>query len=814
MRRLRSEVEGEHTLGELDLIAATPAALDALASEPEIRPKHAAFALQMLAHLLVHDEGPVRDALEAADVATRMDAFARRWNDPEHGWATTYAVGADLMQHGRLEDADRVFAAGIDAYATPTTNTPLVHLQRASIRRVDGRWPEARACLDEALAAIESLRIPADSADGLSLRASYFGFLGQLERARGLPDRAAAAFDAERDLAQRLAGEPWNDVFQLGNATQHRLDLHLQIERYEKVLADAAPVLALDIGPGARAYIELQVAKALAALEARDPERERAARGALEGVLDSGGLGELESCHAEMELAQIAIAEGRFDDARARLRSSGERLAQLDDGPELVFEIAAQRALEARLARRSHAPGDELKERLDALLAAYDAMLRTWAAQPLTPGGIGFLNIAWRREVVGEVIALSLLVPEHGPEAAVRAILLAQANGTLSRRVGATAPTLTELRETLLSGGGGLLLYHQTDEATHLLAVDAAAVVSSVLPPTYEIDRRNADLHDLVHRDPGHSSGVSDERRREDLAEVDAYAAYLRDALLPPKVLARIGRWSHVIVSDGSDVGHLPWPCLPLADGRALGLSKPLSEMPSVPFGMVLARREHARDVPFDLLLFAMPPPGPQALAIEPRLAPLPIDDATLRRLRGALPPERVRTWPGARATRTALGVAPLERAAILHLFCHGVFDDERERPAALVLAADGDASGLVDCDAVEGLVGRVPPLVILSACGAARAHDRVGEDGVTNLGGAFQYAGANTVVLASASLEYAATVALMESFTDELARGSDVGHAMLAARRAVAAEQPHPYYHSLMRVVGIGTSRPLGERR
>ncbi|MCI0634546.1 MAG: CHAT domain-containing protein, partial [Actinobacteria bacterium] len=93
---------------------------------------------------------------------------------------------------------------------------------------------------------------------------------------------------------------------------------------------------------------------------------------------------------------------------------------------------------------------------------------------------------------------------------------------------------------------------------------------------------------------------------------------------------------------------------------------------------------------------------------------------------------------------------------------------------------------------------------------GAARGHRRVGEDGGTHLGGAFLYAGADAVVLASASVEVAATAALVEVLHRELAAGKDVAHALHAARRAVAEKEPHPYYHSLLRVVGLGACRPV----
>jgi len=183
----------------------------------------------------------------------------------------------------------------------------------------------------------------------------------------------------------------------------------------------------------------------------------------------------------------------------------------------------------------------------------------------------------------------------------------------------------------------------------------------------------------------------------------------------------------------------------------------------------------------------------------------LPFSAADREQLTRPYPPGDVRTFIGTEATRARLESEELCRSSVLQLFVHGVADPGRERPAGLVLAPAPGDDGLLWCEDLARL--HLPPLVVLSACGAARGPVRRGEDGLTNLGGAALSAGARCVILARGDLEVAATLKMMAVFHVRLRAGDSPAEALRLARKALAADPQwsHPFYHALLQVVGLG---------
>jgi CHAT domain-containing protein len=162
-------------------------------------------------------------------------------------------------------------------------------------------------------------------------------------------------------------------------------------------------------------------------------------------------------------------------------------------------------------------------------------------------------------------------------------------------------------------------------------------------------------------------------------------------------------------------------------------------------------------------------------------------------------------------AAPASLVSAAAEGAAILHVVCHGVYDDSRERGALLALAPAPGDDGLVDCEEVEVMPGTAR-LVILSACGAARGPRRVGDDALTHLGGAFLEAGARAVVVSARPVELRATTRLMVAFHRALARGAPTAAALRDARRELASDaDPLDAFHlAQFEVLGLGSAPVL----
>jgi hypothetical protein len=171
-------------------------------------------------------------------------------------------------------------------------------------------------------------------------------------------------------------------------------------------------------------------------------------------------------------------------------------------------------------------------------------------------------------------------------------------------------------------------------------------------------------------------------------------------------------------------------------------------------------------------------------------------------------------------ATEERLAAMSLEGVRVLVLFAHGATrrvdrtvedgteDSENliERPATLVLSPSDGHDGLLGPDEVEQIAW--PGLVVLSACGAAVGPARYGDDGIQHLGGVFIRGGAKVVLLTRADLEVASTAALTAAFLENLVQRSLApARALQEARRSVAATAnwEHPFYHSMLQVVGDG---------
>jgi hypothetical protein len=287
--------------------------------------------------------------------------------------------------------------------------------------------------------------------------------------------------------------------------------------------------------------------------------------------------------------------------------------------------------------------------------------------------------------------------------------------------------------------------------------------------------------------------------------------------LLPDDVRALLETWTDLTIVGAEFLGFLPFESLPFRGSR-LGLELAVSYLPSLPVGVALAARPLPAAFERDLLLLGAARPAPAVLARWPDLVPLPFTDADLAALaapyRSVVPggrdaSGRVEVLGDGRATPSRLASLTPDSSRILHVVAHGVYASDRERPAGLALApAPGGGDGLVFGEAVEA--ASAPPLVVLSSCGAARGPGRLGDDGVSHLGGAFLRAGARAVVLSRADVDLDSSLALGAAFHEAVAQGASPARALLFARRRVAedTERADPFFHSLVHVVGLGHER------
>ena len=152
----------------------------------------------------------------------------------------------------------------------------------------------------------------------------------------------------------------------------------------------------------------------------------------------------------------------------------------------------------------------------------------------------------------------------------------------------------------------------------------------------------------------------------------------------------------------------------------------------------------------------------------------------------------------GPSATKDTVLKTDLAAYRILHFATHAAALGEpgRVNEPFLVLNQVGNPpgdNGLLTMSEIMDLKLN-SDLVVLSACDTG-AGDILEGDGVASLASAFQFAGAESVVLSLWELPSAATLPFMRAFYQELKQGRSKAEAFAAGREAMRHEYPDPYY-------------------
>jgi CHAT domain-containing protein len=553
----------------------------------------------------------------------------------------------------------------------------------------------------------------------------------------------------------------------------YEADLNLTAERNDIVVRRIDELITGPMADHAMpATILLQLALAHDGLELADPSRPSRAGEMFVRLAKDESLPRHLRIYTNLRLAIRHLTAGRPEDA-ATVLVEIDRLLLADDNTEaaapLWREAGMLRLVRSRIARALGAGEQEMATHLEEVGAAYDNLLEIWAGTPLLPGGLGFLQWGDRQELLSELLTLRAAYDPRGARAGLDDLLAGEAHGSLARRLRLPIPTFEEISAALVDDGG-IVAYVPSARGGHI----------------FTIDRDRVELWDLTIK------SVLDRMARDASAAafaVDAESTRrLVEHLLPDPIVERVRAWSHVYVVGLSELPELPFESLPLGaqpGAPILGRTLPIARLPSISVGVWLARdaAETAPARPDDLALWVVPEPSLAVLARWPDLQRIPFGDDERARLQSAFGPSDGAPFLR-HPSRSTLTEGSARDARVLNLWCHGAWDEASERPASLVLAPDGDDDdGLVGCGAVEVPARDYPPLVVLSACGAALGPRRPGDDGVEHLGGAFLMGGARTVLLASGELGYRAALGFTESFYDHLASGRSPAEAMRRAR-------------------------------
>jgi hypothetical protein len=724
---------------------------------------------------------------DASSVAVATQRLAR--------WRTER--GEDDRAREVLEEALRRLPA--DAGVAPYLMHQLVDVERRA-----QRFGTALAWVERAEAGLGV------GSDDVPLAGALTVARGQIHLEMGRIERAAPSIERGTAELEALRARGVLDPAALTDAWIARANLRLATSRLdtlvrevEHVLANEAELLAPLPAAGAALLVRLGTARADLALH--EPAEAAPASEALRTALALKGASSQDKLSAEGRLAQLALEHGDTASARRWLDAARTRLGSPGRFP--TIERAFVLALEARWTRI--AGSTAAREAAAALLAsALDTLFAEWRGAEPSPGGVGHLHFLRASFVVAEGIALALARDpgEAGATAALELVMRAQEASSLFRALvapGSAHPTFAEARAALVPPGGGLLVYFPSQLEGFVFAVGPRRIVHAPLPDKRLLRADVEALQRAVYRPPS----ILDEAEREERAAVIARtSARLAPALFPGQIQDELADWSAVTVVGVELLQDVPLETLPLSSGEPFGRAKAVSHLPSLPLGVALGERAARRAARPELDLGFVTGVRPSEIAVArfPELGAVELGEAALAGLVGPFADDRTARLSGADATRGALA-ALSPRVVLLHVFTHGVWDAERDRPAGLVLAAEArEDSGLLFSEDVEDFLA--PPLVVLTACGGAAEPRRRGDAAAAGLTGAFLSAGSNAVVAAVSDVTRDASAALGAALHHELCAGRSPAEALRRARAVVAAEGfDDPAYTDLMRVVGLG---------
>jgi hypothetical protein len=390
-------------------------------------------------------------------------------------------------------------------------------------------------------------------------------------------------------------------------------------------------------------------------------------------------------------------------------------------------------------------------------------------------------------------------------DAALSVLLRAQRAGSTTRASKIGEVDLAAVKDALCRDGAGIAVILPGIGSSDLFLIDGANVLHW---PCAERDVLHTDVQALLRpiRSP-----YSEEDAAANEVDIARAAHALTEHLLPEGARARLSTWTGVYVVGAELIRNLPFDSLFLDGEREIGLVKPIAYLSSLPSGVWLARRADARDAErsrsatSSAVLVLSPNPGQHVdpSGPLPSLDLSPDDEETLC---GPFRPAPAHVFRGPAAVPACLSSSFVPLADVLVILAHGHHDLRHgERPSGIALSADEHSDGILWIEDVERLA--VPPLVLLYTCKSALGPVRMGDDAATHLGGAFQVAGADAVLVNQGDTQLSTALAVGHVLHEACANGESPAEGLRRARVAEAKDWTSraDLLRSRVRIVGLG---------
>ncbi|MCU0616547.1 MAG: CHAT domain-containing protein [Gemmatimonadaceae bacterium] len=722
----------------------------------------------------------------AAEEARTLVAKALAAGNPRAATACLSAVGQDFERRTLPDSALAVFAevADIQRRTGNLAGLAVTRQWQGYVFQSRGRYGEARAALEEAVALGERTRAHAATAWAALNFAQIALTLGDMTTAGRYARTARTRFAELGDRWGQMSARAYEGEVALltGDAAAARASF----EEVARLAPDVQPSMSVH-ALGRLAFASLLDGDAVGALSELDSAARLARR------LDMPAWLLEEDVYGR---ARVALQQRDFDTAIALLRRLLQTLPADQRG--------ARADVYARLAEAAVGKGDvpAAERELRAAASVVDSLRADPSRSAFRRAVLNARHLDWDRDLGFATVVAGLVEAGRIASAFTFAeqrrarVLLEQ---LLRRRATTDAPqsvpyplvTVDSIARTRVPAGTALLSFVVGSGAepttVFVLTGDSLRAVRAA-----SIDAHSPELERF--RGLVAAGDVPRELSRR------LGAAFLHAALreLPP------GVEQLVIVPDGQ-LHHLPFDVLSDAEGRLLVERFAISRVPSA--RVVGTRwRTVPRPARGHVIAFGDPTGVRLRGAVGDSIPPaLPAAAREAERVARYAPASMAFT--GLQARESTLRRLRFDTVSVLHFATHADVDNASFLQSALLLAPGDGEDGALRGDELS-MMHLPVPLVVLSACNSGAGAVLSGE-GLQGLVAPFLEAGASSVVASLWSIEDVAAADMIERMYAALASGQSVGDALWQAKRAAMTAGVSPAVWAAFTVTGDARVRP-----
>ncbi len=653
---------------------------------------------------------------------------------------------------------------------------PHVEAWRAKVRVLLGDYAGALEAVESADRALdEGVEVRKHKISDRGCRARLAGIAGEAELFQGRLTDSGRRFTTERELVEALVEEAAADPRASSLPSEFSMYIHqvthaVTVDNYDRaehwIDRGLGHTELIGAYPRLRPYFLLHRGLCESTRLSYNPGLDLDPVSTFDRVLADASAQLSDKQEADTFRAFELLRRGELEQARDSIRAYRRRQAGAGSAVPTrldveVFVLALETLLDVE-------QGLKASEDLSRLEDAIGELRAQWKP------GTGGLTFSRTRAAIGIWMELVMRTEPGvaGRRKVFEAMLEIESGGTLAKELGVGPTTLEDLAAHL-PPRGGFLFYFRAARRSHAFLLDEGGLHYAPLATRDQIEKaRSSFLPALLRGDAAEEEG-----------------ARLARELLPGSLLEPIAGLDSLTVAGLDRLGYVPFECLPFGEGSRLGLEVAVGYVPSLVLVPVLPEPEVGDLASRRIVVLGGAPPG------EPRGAgkkgrkqvEIPFGSDELEELTESYEEGSVIGLLGEKATPAALTEALADGAHLLHLIAHGVRDNQRDVPAGLQLAADGDDPGRLWAEQLDAI--RVPFLVVLSSCGAGRGPVLVGDPASTTLEGALLRQGAGAVLWSRGDVEFHANLALMIEFHQHLAEGATIAEALRRARVALAGD-------------------------